>query len=128
MPDHVLTARIYFPDAATATNAYEHLRALALQGAAVAVQVGTQLDTSYVRVHDCYAAADNGDTGRCETTARFVMNEQEQGSEAVLWAPDQTVTVDDLREHDAVVYRAVQAHTTQAGWAPDVTPSLWTTI
>lgn len=31
----------------------------------------------------------------------------------------------DLREYSGVIYRVLQAHTTQAGWAPPVVPALW---
>lgn len=121
--NHVLTARVYFPDQETAANAYAHLVALAEHAAAVAVQVGGQLDMSWVRVHACHA--DDGRPEYCETTLRWVGNEQEQGDDAVLWAPGQLVAVDDLREHDGTVYRALQAHTTQTGWEPTTTPALW---
>lgn len=125
MSNHVLTSRIYFPDAATAENAHAHLVALAQHGAAVAVQVGEQLDTSWARVHECHADDANGSTSLCRTTLSWVGNAQEPGEEAILWAPDQTVAVDDLREYEGVVYRCLQAHTTQAGWEPPSVPALW---
>lgn len=125
MSNHVLTARIYFPDQATADNAHDHLVALAQHGAAVAVQIGEQLDTSWSRVHLCHSDEDNGSTARCRTSRQWVGNEQEPGENATLWAPDQTVSVDDLREHDGVVYRCLTAHTTQAGWEPPNVPALW---
>ena len=125
MPDHVLTARIYFSDAGNAENAYNHIKALAEHSAAHDRVVGGRPDTSWARLHECYAVEDDGDTSRCVTTVRFVLNEQEQGEDAILWAPGQTVAVDDLREHDGTVYRCLQAHTTQEGWEPPSTPALW---
>lgn len=41
------------------------------------------------------------------------------------WQPGETVGVGDLRTFEGVVYRCVQAHTTQAGWEPPVVPALW---
>lgn len=34
--------------------------------------------------------------------------------------------VDDYVQSGGLLYRCVQAHTSQAGWEPSVTPSLWT--
>ena len=41
------------------------------------------------------------------------------------WQADQAVTVGALRVDGATVWQAVQAHTTQADWAPERTPALW---
>ena len=41
------------------------------------------------------------------------------------WQAGEAVAVDDLRSHDGMLWRAVQAHTTQADWQPDVAVSLW---
>ena len=42
------------------------------------------------------------------------------------WTVGETVKVGDLRSHDGVVYKAIQAHTTQDDWKPPDTPALWT--
>jgi hypothetical protein len=41
------------------------------------------------------------------------------------WQAGEAVAVDDLRSHGGMLWRAVQAHTTQADWQPDVAVSLW---
>lgn len=41
------------------------------------------------------------------------------------WIAGEAVKVGDLREYKGVIYRAVQAHTTQDGWTPEATPDLW---
>lgn len=41
------------------------------------------------------------------------------------WVPGVAVSVDDAVWHNSTVYEVVQAHTTQAEWAPDTTPALW---
>lgn len=127
MPDHVLTARIYFNDVGNAENAFNHIKALAEHSAAHDRVVGTQPDTSWARLHECFAEEDGGDTSRCETTHRFVLNEQEEGGEAILWAPGQNVEPGDLSEYPegGTVYSCIQGHTTQEGWEPPSTPSLW---
>ena len=43
------------------------------------------------------------------------------------WSGDGVaVTVDQKLRHDGILYRVVQAHTTQADWTPDATPALFT--
>ena len=127
MPDHVLTARIYFSDEANAVNAFEHLKALAEHSAAHDRHVGGQPDTSWARLHECYAAEDDGDTARCATSHRFVLNEQTEGDDGIIeFAAGQAVQPGDLRRYDGTVYRCLQAHTTAAHWTPPTAPSLWT--
>lgn len=126
MADHVLTCRIYFGDAGNAENAFNHIKALAEHSAAHDRVVGGQPDTSWARLHECYVGEDDGDTSRCETTMRFVLNEQEQGEQATIWAPGQTYEQGELTEHEGIVYVQLQpTHTTQAGWEPPVVPAIW---
>lgn len=42
-----------------------------------------------------------------------------------MWATGVAYAVGNLRVHDGVLYRCVQAHTSQEDWTPNVTPSLW---
>lgn len=42
------------------------------------------------------------------------------------WATGEAYDVNDLREHDGLLYRCVQAHTSQPDWTPDTTAALWT--
>lgn len=42
------------------------------------------------------------------------------------WAEDTAYAVGARVRHDGVLYRCVQAHTSQAGWEPSETPALWT--
>lgn len=41
------------------------------------------------------------------------------------WKAGEQVKVGDLRTEAGTTYRVLQAHTTQAGWAPSATPALW---
>ena len=44
------------------------------------------------------------------------------------WTPGEAVEVGDRRYYAPRLYKAVQAHTTQADWTPDVTPALWAVV
>lgn len=44
------------------------------------------------------------------------------------WRAGEAVTAGDRRSFGGKLYKAAQAHTTQADWAPDKTASLWTVI
>lgn len=44
------------------------------------------------------------------------------------WVTDEAVKVGDIRRDNGKLYRCLQAHTTQAGWRPMDTPSLWVEI
>lgn len=41
------------------------------------------------------------------------------------WSPGVAVAVDEVYFHAGALYQAVQAHTTQSDWPPDLTPNLW---
>lgn len=53
------------------------------------------------------------------------VTEPEPQPTAPTWKPDETVKVGDRRTHQGATYVCVQAHTTQAGWTPDVVAALW---
>lgn len=42
-----------------------------------------------------------------------------------LWESGVAYAVGDRRQYDGLLYRCVQAHTSQEDWTPDVTPALW---
>lgn len=44
------------------------------------------------------------------------------------WADEAAYAVDDRIRYDGILYRCVQAHTSQADWTPDATPALWTVV
>ena len=41
------------------------------------------------------------------------------------WEEDTEYTVGNLRSYDGILYKCIQAHTSQASWTPDVATSLW---
>ena len=53
---------------------------------------------------------------------------QETGlpAEVAPFVVGESVKVGDLRTFEGTVYRVLQAHTTQADWAPPLVPALWT--
>ena len=44
------------------------------------------------------------------------------------WAVGIAVAKDGRYQYNGKLYKCIQAHTTQADWTPDITPSLWTVI
>ena len=45
-----------------------------------------------------------------------------------LWKNETAYAVGDRIRYNDVLYKCVQAHTSQADWTPDVTPALWTEV
>ena len=45
-----------------------------------------------------------------------------------MWAIGRSYSVDDRVQHGGILYKCVQAHTTQADWTPDAVPALYTVI
>ena len=45
-----------------------------------------------------------------------------------MWAIGMAYAADDRVQHNGTLYKCVQAHTSQADWAPDATPALWVTV
>lgn len=41
------------------------------------------------------------------------------------WEPDTAYAVGDRRRYDDLLYRCVQAHTSEIGWEPPAVPALW---
>ena len=44
------------------------------------------------------------------------------------WKPGTAYEVDERIRHEGILYRCVQAHTSQTGWEPPVVPALWTVV
>lgn len=44
------------------------------------------------------------------------------------WTEGLSVAVNDRYQRNGVLYKCVQAHTTQVDWAPDLTPALWVVV
>lgn len=68
--------------------------------------------------------------GKVETASSFT--DDETALEMIelfpKWEADIAVKVDDRYQYNGVLYKCVQAHTTQANWTPDITPALWTKV
>jgi len=43
-----------------------------------------------------------------------------------VWRAGEAVVTGDVRVHKGTPYKALRSHTTERGWAPDVTPAVWT--
>lgn len=44
------------------------------------------------------------------------------------WVTDKAYEVNDRVKFENVLYKCVQAHTSQEDWTPDVTPALWARV
>ena len=131
MSHYVLDARIYFSDEGNAENAYNHLKALAEHSAAHDVAVGVESESSWARLHNCKAEENQGDTSQCTNIVMFVLNEAQEPEEPGVtpeWQPGLEVLVDEQYTYEGITYKVLQAHTTQEGWEPDVTPALWEVV
>lgn len=45
-----------------------------------------------------------------------------------IWIPGITVQVGERYQDEGILYRCIQAHTTQADWKPSLTPALWAVV
>lgn len=45
-----------------------------------------------------------------------------------MWRADTDYAVDERIRYADKLYRCIQAHTSQSGWTPDVTPALWARV
>lgn len=65
-----------------------------------------------------------------ESIAKAVENLDDSASEKVTdlfpyWGTDVEYSVGDRRQYNGLLYRCVQAHTSQSDWTPDKVPALW---
>lgn len=44
------------------------------------------------------------------------------------WAVGKTYAVNDRAQYNGILYKCIQAHTSQSDWMPDATPALWKTV
>ena len=44
------------------------------------------------------------------------------------WETDTSYSLGDRVKYDNLLYKCVQAHTSQDDWTPDLTPALWTRV
>lgn len=44
------------------------------------------------------------------------------------WVAGKAYAVNDRTQYNGTLYKCVQAHTSQADWAPDATPALWVVV
>ena len=45
-----------------------------------------------------------------------------------MWTIGRAYAVDDRVQYGGILYKCVQAHTTQVDWTPDITPALWVAV
>ena len=45
-----------------------------------------------------------------------------------LWKDDASYQVGDRIRYEDILYKCIQAHTSQPSWTPDITPALWMVV
>ena len=62
-----------------------------------------------------------------QTAINFLPDEEAETVTALFpdWEDDKAYAVGDRVKYDGLLYRCVQAHTSQSDWTPDVVPALW---
>lgn len=45
-----------------------------------------------------------------------------------LWEVEHAYSIGDRVKYHDILYKCVQAHTSQSSWTPDITPALWTMV
>lgn len=45
-----------------------------------------------------------------------------------IWESEKNYSVGDRIRYNDTLYKCVQAHTSQSGWTPDITPALWVVV
>ena len=62
-----------------------------------------------------------------QTAIAFLPDEEAETVTALfpIWEESKAYAVGDRVQYNELLYRCVQAHTSQADWTPDVTPALW---
>lgn len=51
-----------------------------------------------------------------------------ENTEGQEWIPQESIALNATRTYGGNTYKCIQAHTSQTGWEPDKTPTLWTLI
>lgn len=62
-----------------------------------------------------------------QTAINYLPDEEAETVTALFpqWEEDKAYAVADRVKYNELLYRCVQAHTSQADWAPDAVPALW---
>lgn len=62
-----------------------------------------------------------------QTAINYLPDEEAETVTALFpdWEDGKAYAVSDRVKYNELLYRCVQAHTSQADWTPDITPALW---
>ncbi len=62
-----------------------------------------------------------------QTAIAYLPDEEAETVTALFpdWETDKAYAVGDRVKYNGLLYRCVQAHTSQSDWTPDITPALW---
>ena len=64
---------------------------------------------------------------RIDTATTYLSDDQAETVTELfpLWEANMAYAIGDRRRYEDLLYRCVQAHTSQAGWEPPTVPALW---
>ena len=73
------------------------------------------------------APAKNYDRIMTDVAISYLTDEEAETVTALFpdWEDGKAYAVGDRVKYDGLLYRCVQAHTSQSDWTPDITPALW---
>lgn len=62
-----------------------------------------------------------------QTALSFLPDEEAETVPALFpkWESEVDYVIGDRRQYNDLLYRCIQAHTSQDDWTPDITPALW---
>ena len=92
----------------------EHIRLLRRENEALQAKAA---DTELAANIAFVTMTENGDIDEVTATEHL--------SVFASWEPNVSYTVGNFRKYEDVLYKCIQAHTSQDDWHPDVVPALW---
>lgn len=84
-----------------------------------------ELEAARLRIEEVGGAANIAFVVMAENGTIDEVTATEHLSAFALWESGVAYAVGNLRVYNDVLYKCVQAHTSQSDWTPDVTPALW---
>ena len=113
---------------AVETDAFDGKEKAYIEGFRYVPSGETWIRSDGVEFHGEMVAPAIGYTQIMTNVAISYLDDEEAESVSVLypeWEVGETYVVGDRRQYDGLLYRCVQAHTSQADWTPPAVPALW---
>jgi len=118
----IFTCDLPLHDQAAADDAFVTLTDPTVFGQAENFGVGEEASPSWIENHVC--RHDETPQQPCHSSVKSTPTNIESGDE---WQAGVSYSIDDIVTYNEIEYICIQAHTSQEGWEPPNTPSLWNT-